>query len=69
MTSKKYAVVQDSYYYQWFSYVIASPVQKVDYETFVNDIVHPAGFKQFSDVMLNTSVHSNFITRDPIIGA
>ena len=67
MVSKKYAVVQDSYYYQWFSYVISSHLQQVQYENFINDIVHPAGFKQFSDVMVNTSSSSNFRVAEPVL--
>jgi hypothetical protein len=54
--SEWYAVVQDSYRYQWFSYVIASPIQQIDYETFVKEIIHPAGFIQFADLTIHSSV-------------
>ena len=43
--STKYAVIQDSEKYQWFSYEIASRVQRNEYENFVNDIVHPTRFR------------------------
>ena len=68
MPSEKYPVIQDSYYYQWFSYVISSPLQQVEYETFIQDIIHPAGFIQFADVTINDSSGSPFSVREPIIG-
>ena len=58
MLSESYAVIQDSYYYQWFSYNIQSPLQRVQYETFVNDIVHPAGFIMFSELDIKSEVDS-----------
>jgi hypothetical protein len=58
MISERYAVVQDSYYYQWFSYNIQSPLQRVQYETFVKDTVHPSGFIMFSELDINSEVSS-----------
>ena len=55
----EYAHIQDSYYYQWFSYNIQSPLQKVQYETFVQDIVHPSGFIQFAELDINKSVDAS----------
>ena len=63
--SKKFAVIQDSKKYQWFSYEIASPLQRVDYENFVNDIIHPAGFIMFSKLDMNDSVDSSLRVFDP----
>ena len=60
--SEWYAVIQDSYRYQWFSYVIASPIQQVDYETFVKEIIHPAGFIQFADLTIHSSVKTRTLT-------
>ena len=57
--SEKYPVIQDSYYYQWFSYSIASPLQQTQYKNFVNDIVHPAGFIMFSDLIVNEHIHTS----------
>ena len=54
--SNPYSVTQDSYQYQWFSYVISSPLQEVNYNTFIDKIIHPTGFKRFSEVRLNSSV-------------
>ena len=56
--SEKYPVIQDSYYYQWFSYTIRSTLQQVEYKNFVNDIIHPAGFIMFSDVNVSDNVSS-----------
>ena len=56
MVSRRYAVIQDSYRYQWFSYVISSPIQQVDYGEFVREIIHPAGFIQFADLTLHDSI-------------
>ena len=60
--SEWYAVIQDSYRYQWFSYVIASPIQQIDYETFVKEIIHPAGFIQFADLTIHSSVKTKTFT-------
>lgn len=42
--------LQDSYYYQIFSYVIKSDQGIKKYRKFVNDLVHPAGTKFFGQV-------------------
>lgn len=60
--SEYFPVIQDSYRYQWFSYLISSPMQKVDYDTFVEDIIHPAGFVKFADVTIHSSTSSTFDT-------
>ena len=60
MPSETFAVIQDSYYYQRFSYSISSPLQQVQFEDFVQDIVHPSGFKMFSDVRITQAVSSPF---------
>ena len=56
MLSRSYAVIQDSYRFQWFSYVISSPIQQVDYGEFVREIIHPAGFVQFADLTIHDSI-------------
>ena len=53
-----YSVLQDSLRYQWFSYVISSPLQEVNYKTFIDKLIHPTGFNRFSEVRLNSSVSS-----------
>ena len=63
--SSKYAVVQDSKKYQWFSYEISSALPRVDYETFVKDIIHPAGFIMFSKLDMNDSVETVLDVSEP----
>lgn len=58
LVSEKYAVIQDSEYYQYFSYSISSTIQEVLYKDFVQDIIHPAGFAMFSEVKMTDSVNS-----------
>ena len=58
MVSESYPVIQDSKRYQWFSYLISSPLQTVEYDTFVEKIIHPAGFVRFSDLTIHSSMRS-----------
>jgi hypothetical protein len=58
MLSREYAVIQDSFKYQYFSYNIQSPLQRVQYDTFINKMVHPAGFIMFSELDVNLEVTS-----------
>lgn len=44
--------VQDSYYYQTFSYAIQSPVSITSWKNFVLKNTHPAGFKLFGELNL-----------------
>ena len=68
MLSREYAVIQDSKKYQWFSYEIASPIHRTEYQNFVNDIVHPTGFAMYSVVEMNNSVQSPTIPIDASFG-
>lgn len=45
LSADKY--LQDNFYYQEFSYEIQSQVSLVDYESIVNNLIHPAGTKLF----------------------
>lgn len=54
--------VQDGEYYQLFSYVIQSSRQRKQYQSVVNDIIHPAGFVYFS----NTKIEDNVITQNRV---
>ena len=65
MVSEKYAVIQDSKKYQWFSYEIESSIPKKDYENFVNDIIHPTGFIMFASLDINDSVTTTLEVLDP----
>ena len=67
--SEKYPVIQDSYYYQWFSYTIRSTLQQVEYKNFINDIIHPSGFIMFSDVNVSDSVTSPSKVEDVVFSS
>ena len=58
--SDPFPVIQDSFRYQWFSYVISSPIQQIVYDNFVEKITHPAGFIRFADVTVHDSSTSLF---------
>ena len=64
VVSASYANIQDSEYYQLFSYEIESSLQQVQYETFVKEIVHPTGFAMFASLRLNDSVVSGSKVED-----
>ena len=46
--------IQDGDYYQNFSYSIKSTIPKSSWEEPVNSLVHSVGFKNFSDLILNS---------------
>ena len=66
--SDKGSVIQDSYYYQNFSYVIASSQQRSDYFNIVNKTTHPAGNIMFSELRIETKVELNTTAENAIIG-
>lgn len=57
-----YKVLQDSYYYQDFSYVIKSALQYNEYASIVKEIIHPAGLQFFGEILVvsNINVAANF---------
>ena len=46
-------VIQDSYYYQDFSYIIKSKVSIHRWRNIVKSIIHPAGLELFGDLLLS----------------
>lgn len=48
--------IQDGFYYQLFSYVIESAMQRKDYRDDVNRIIHPAGFIYFAKTLIEDIV-------------
>ena len=46
--------IQDSDYYQNFSYSIQSEVQEKDFSDAVDSILHPTGYKNFSDLVIKS---------------
>ena len=56
-------VLQDSYYYQDYSYEISSPLSKSTYEELLKESVHPAGVKMFHKFVIEGTLDSS-ITAD-----
>jgi len=48
--------IQDNEFYQDFSYVIQSSVPQSQYGELVKKIIHPAGMKMFSDLLLDIDI-------------
>ena len=51
--------IQDSDYYQYFSYSLKSDVPIQQWNDVVNNLNHTLGFKKFGDLVLNTSANNN----------
>lgn len=51
--------IQDSDYYQKFSYSVKSEVPIQEWNDIVNNLNHTLGFKKFGDLVLNTSANNN----------
>ena len=58
--------IQDSYFYQDFSYVIRSQIPVTDWREIIKDSTHPAGFLVFGEVILDSSASVSTV---PIGGA
>jgi len=58
--------IQDSFYYQDFSYVVRAGAAIADWRGSVKKAVHPAGFAVFGEVSLSTQVATRMTT--PITG-
>jgi len=58
--SNDFQKLQDSDYYQNFSYSIQSEVQEKNFTEAVDSIVHPAGYKNFSDLIIKSTPAAGF---------
>ena len=58
--------IQDSYFYQDFSYVIRSQIPVSDWREIIKDSTHPAGFLVFGEVILDSSAS---VTTVPLGGS
>ena len=56
-------VLQDSYFWQDFSYVINSSISVLEWKNEFNNLVHPAGFKFFAILSLLITRRNNWIGR------
>jgi hypothetical protein len=52
--------IQDSYYYQNFSYEIVAPRMLDTYEKYVKDLIHPSGMLLFGKYALNSEITDNY---------
>ena len=64
--SDAYSNIQDSFYYQYFSYEIGSPLQQAEYKGFVDNIIHPTGFVMFSRYHINSNLEIAPITLEDV---
>jgi hypothetical protein len=56
--------IQDSYYYQNFSYEIVAPRMLDTYEKYVKDLIHPSGMILFGKYSLNSKITNNYATAE-----
>ena len=59
--SSSLSYIQDSLFYQYFSYVISSPLQQKAYNNYVQDVIHPAGFIQYADVKVRENIFAPIV--------
>lgn len=61
--------LQDSRYYQEYSYVLRSAQALNTYREIIKDVVHPAGMRLFGDVLINVEIDSTSlnITRENVV--
>jgi len=52
--------IQDSYYYQSFSYEIVASRMMSTYEKYVKELIHPSGMKMFGKYALNSYLVDNY---------
>jgi hypothetical protein len=59
-----YKIIQDSEYYQDFSYVIRSGLVFEQYSAIVKEVIHPAGMQFFGEILIQSEldVSANFTT-------
>lgn len=57
LSSDKY--IQDSFFYQDFSYVLRSPVSNQIWTDIIKQTIHPAGLKMFGEVFVTRSLDVN----------
>ena len=54
--------LHDNDYYQYFSYSLYSPIEFKKWNEVVTDLVHPLGFKKFSDLIVYSEISDPGIT-------
>lgn len=63
-----YKIIQDSYYYQDYSYVIKSGLAFRTYSDTLKAIIHPAGLQSFGEIQIlnNVDIHAELINNPDI---
>lgn len=63
-----YKIIQDSYYYQDYSYVIKSGLAFQTYSDTLKAIIHPAGLQPFGEIQIlnNVDIHAELINNPDI---
>jgi hypothetical protein len=52
-----YKIIQDSYYYQDYSYVIKSGLTFAEYSSTLKKIIHPAGLQPFGEIQILNNIN------------
>lgn len=58
--------IQDSYYYQQYSYVIKSGIEISRYREVLKKIIHPAGLEVFGEIAIRNNLDLRLKSDDPI---
>ena len=66
--STKASYIQDSFYYQHFSYVISSPMSLSTYESMVRKNTHPSGMNLFSELRIEDTLDALSSAEEVLIG-
>lgn len=62
-----YKIIQDSYYYQDFSYVIKSGLEISTYRDIVKNIIHPSGLEFFGEISILNEIDVHITNLEDII--
>jgi hypothetical protein len=54
-------IILDSYYFQQFSYILRSKVARSEYDSIVDEMVHPSGFVRFAMLELYNTLDLNAV--------
>lgn len=54
-------IILDSYYFQQFSYILRSPIARSEYDSIIDEMVHPSGFVRFAWLDIFYSLNFNEI--------
>jgi hypothetical protein len=58
-----YKIIQDSYYYQDYSYVIKSGLTFAEYSSTLKKIIHPAGLQPFGEITILSNINPGEVAK------